>query len=169
METATISALIGIVSGLLAGGLAGWLSFVRLKKENAGNIQQLLYTKQLHAYSSFWHVVLESSNYGRPDCIVTVMENGNSFNKKVAQQFIEKVRIFHSSEEGIYLSNELADQSFKTISTVAEVLESKSEYISNNKTEKILGGIGLMKYHLRHDINLRQAQPAKQLLGEVGA
>lgn len=173
MSDPIISSILGIVSGILSGGLAGWFALRKLRNETENSVRKDLYTRQLDAYAKFWQVVLESSKYGRPDGIVQKQGDSYFLNRERGYEFISKVSAFHSTSQGIYLSNELSELSFRTIDVVSNVLgsESAEENISigKNKASKIEGGLALMKYHMRHDVNLRVAKPAKDLLGESGA
>lgn len=173
MSEPVVSAMLGIIAGLLSGGLAGWFALRKVKKETENLIRKDLYTRQLDSYSKFWQIVLESSKYGRPDGIVSADHDTYSLNREIAEAFVSNVSAFHSSSQGIYLSNELAELSFRTIEIISNVLDNESTEanisIGKNKAKKIEGGLSLMKYHLRHDVNLRVAKPAKDLLGDSGA
>lgn len=124
-----------ILAPFIAAGLATYVSFLRLKKENQIYIQRLKYESILNAHKSVWELASFMGEIENNNSIITWKENlGNktyTFHPERAKMFMDKLReIYFDKGHGAFLSRKTTDCLYEFRGKIFGLLLAK-----NNPTE----------------------------------
>ena len=173
MDTPTLLSILGIVAGIILGFISGWFSLTALRKGALHNTLRELFAQQLVAYKILWSVVFNTSRYDLGDGILQKVGDDSFLDVKRAKAFVKGIEDFFVSENGIFISRDLLKVLFKTRKYILSALNENHEKdrikLSKIKIKQIKGGLSHIQHLLQSDINLRTANPAKQIFGDDGS